>query len=77
MPICRLVHRSDDDQKLSRLRRCCVFSAGSGAGQEESSLADVLGERGGAFELDTGLIEAIEFDQEVATDTGQEVIRLQ
>src|SRR5271167_1964241 len=48
--------------------------AGRGAGEEEIALAGVAGEGGGAFEFYASFFEAVEFEEKVAADAGQEVI---
>jgi hypothetical protein len=48
-----------------------------GAGEEEFALAGVAGEGSGASEFGLGFGEAAEFEEEVAADAGQEMVRLE
>ena len=48
-----------------------------GTNEKEFALADVAGERGGACEFGLSFDETAEFEEEVAADAGQEMVRLE
>jgi hypothetical protein len=65
--------KSNAKRKADAKRLCAVL----GSIEEEVAFAGVAGEGGGAGELGAGFVGAVEFDEEVASDAGKQVVVLQ